>query len=118
MNMIVFVLHDPEKLDEVLTAWEETGVGGITILPSTGLGRIRNHEGLREDMPLFPDLEDFFPHHKRTSRTLFTAVEGNELVAKVVEATQRVVGDLSQPDTGLLVVWPLAQVYGLDKKRG
>ncbi|MBI4731299.1 MAG: P-II family nitrogen regulator [Chloroflexi bacterium] len=117
MKMILFVLHDPGRLDEVLTAWEEAGISGITVLPSTGLGRIRNHEGLREDVPLFPDLEDFFPHHEQTSRTLFTVVKDEEQARKVVQATQRVVGDLDQPDTGLLVIWPLAQVYGLVKKR-
>ena len=37
MFMILFVLHDPEKLDDILTAWEEAGVSGVTILPSTGL---------------------------------------------------------------------------------
>jgi hypothetical protein len=33
----------------------------------------------------------------------------------VVEATQRVVGDLCEPDRGLLIILPVAQVYGLRK---
>ena len=116
MNMIFFVLHNPELLEEVLDAWNSAGVSGVTILHSTGLGRVQHH-ALREDLPIFPslevllqgeDMEDF-------SRTLFSVVEDAEVVEKVVAATQKVVGDLSQPRTGLLVVLPVSQVYGLDK---
>jgi hypothetical protein len=31
MSMILFVLHDGEKLQEVLNAWEETGISGATV---------------------------------------------------------------------------------------
>ena len=37
MFFILFVLHDTDALNDVLTAWEECGVSGVTILPSTGL---------------------------------------------------------------------------------
>jgi hypothetical protein len=50
------------------------------------------------------------------SRTLFTVMK-DELVPKVVEATLRVVGDLDEPNTGVLVVLPTLMAYGLDKKR-
>ena len=51
MNMVLFVLNDPEALDDLLSAWEEAGVKGITVLPSTGLGQIGNEaatQALRE----------------------------------------------------------------------
>ena len=40
-------------------------------------------------------------------------VEDDSIVEKVVEATIQVVGDLNQPDRGLLMVLPVSQVYGL-----
>jgi|APIni6443716594_1056825.scaffolds.fasta_scaffold128036_2 nitrogen regulatory protein P-II 1 len=115
MSMILFVLHDTEKLDALLAAWQEAGAPGVTILESTGVGRIRQNEALREDTPLMPSLEDFYPDPEHMSRTMFTIVR-EELVADIVAATQRVTGDLSGPNTGLLVVLPTVVVYGLDKK--
>lgn len=112
MYMILFVLHDAEKLNDLLDAWEEAGVPGVTILHSSGLGRVRQ-AGLRDDLPLMPSLEDLFNHDEYFSRTIFSIVERDETIERVVKATERVVGDLTKPNAGLLVVLPVAKVYGL-----
>ncbi len=112
--LLLFVLHDPEKVEDLLDAWEATGVNGVTILRSTGLGRLRGLE-LRDDFPLIPSLSSLFEHEEYLNRTLFTVVDGDDLVDRLVAAAQDVVGDLSQPNTGLLVVLPVARAYGLKK---
>ena len=114
MYLIVFVLDDPDKLEDLLNAWEETGTGGATVLVSTGRHRLSN-EGFRDDIPLMPGLDDFYKRVEDYHRTLFTIVKDDDVLDKVVAATQRVVGDLNQPNTGILVVLPTAQVYGLEK---
>jgi nitrogen regulatory protein P-II 1 len=113
MNLILFVLHDPEKLREILEAWKAAGVSGATVLFSTGLGRLHRSGALGDDLPLIPSLEDFLPKVEHLSRTIFSMVEDDSIVEKVVAATIRVVGDLNQPDRGLLMVLPVSQVYGL-----
>jgi len=115
MKLILFVLHDPEKLKELLNAWKVAGVSGATILFSTGMGRLRQSSALRDDLPLMPSLEDFLPVAERLSRTVFTMIEDEEIVENVIAATQQVVGDLNQPDRGLLIVLPVAEVYGMRK---
>jgi nitrogen regulatory protein P-II 1 len=115
MKLILFVLHDAEKLRDLLDAWKAAGASGATILFSTGMGRIHQADALRDDLPLMPSLEDFLPRFERLSRTLFTMLDDDSVVEKVIAATQQVVGDLNQPDRGLLMVLPVAQVYGLRK---
>ncbi len=117
MFLVLFVLDDPEKLNDLLDAWEKAGIPGATIMHSSGLGRIRLNGGLRDDMPLIPSLDALFEHEESLSRTLFTVLPDDSYVEKVVQATQHVVGDLSRPHTGFLVVLPVAQVYGLEKRR-
>ena len=114
--MVFFVLHDVSRMQELLTAWEEAGVGGITILLSTGLARYRKGGGLREDLPLIPSLEDLFERTQNTNRTFFTIVHGEEMVDKVIAATEAVTGDLNLPDTGILAAMPVARVRGLKSK--
>lgn len=116
MYMIIFVLHDPENMDAVLNAWDEAGVSGITILPSTGLARFRAKGAWRDDLPLIPSLEDFHEHTEKLNRTLMTIVKDDEMVDKVVAATERVVGDLDLPNTGIMAVIPTARVFGLFRK--
>jgi nitrogen regulatory protein PII len=116
MFMILFVLHDQGLLRDVLEAWEKAGVNGITILPSTGLKRLQSGDVLREDMPLIPSLEDLIQQEERLNRTLFTIVKDDEMVDKVVAATQAITGDLNLPNTGILTVLPVLKAYGLDRK--
>ena len=116
MYMILFVLHDPDNLDAVLTAWNEAGVSGITILPSTGLARFRAKGAWRDDLPLIPSLEDFHEHTERLNRTLMTIVKDDATVDKVVAATEQVIGDLDLPNTGIMAVLPVAMAFGLNRK--
>jgi nitrogen regulatory protein PII len=115
MKLILFVLHDPDKLRELLDAWKEAGVGGATVLFSSGLGRIDQAGMLRDDLPLMPSLDDFLPKLERLSRTVFSLIDDDAVVDQVIAATQQVVGDLNEPDRGLLMVLPVAQAYGLRK---
>jgi nitrogen regulatory protein PII len=109
--LVVFVLDDPDKTHDVLDAWEEIGIRGITILESTGFGRVRRW-GLRDDIPLMPGLDDLFREEEARHRTLFTVVREQEQIDAIVATTQSVVGDLNKDDTGLIFVLPVSQVYG------
>ncbi len=114
MYLILFVLDNPDKLEELLDAWEETGTGGATVLSSTGMHRL-NAGVIRDDIPLIPGLDDFYKRVEDYHRTLFTIVKDDEMLNKIVDATQKVVGELTNPNTGILVVLPTAQVFGLEK---
>lgn len=115
MFLVLFVLDNAEKLDQVLDVWEETGVTGITILHSSGLGRARRVSGMRDDLPLMPSLKNLFDQEEYFSRTLFTVVNDEQVVDRLVAATQAITGSLDDPETGLLVVMPVARAYGLSK---
>lgn len=117
MYLILFVLHNTDDLEDVLQAWEATGINGVTILASAGLARLRERSALRDDLPLIPRLQDILCHDEKLSRTIFTIVDSDELVDKVVAATQAIVGDLDEPNTGILSVIPLARVYGLSRRK-
>lgn len=116
MYMILFVLHDPSRLKEVLNVWHESGVSGITILPSSGLKRLQESNIYRDDIPLIPSLENLLEQKETLNRTLFTIVPSEKMVDKIIEVTQSLIGDLNLPNTGILAVIPIARVYGLDRQ--
>jgi nitrogen regulatory protein PII len=116
MYVVLCVIHDMDKCPPLLAAWEEAGVTGVTILHSTGLGRIHGTD-MWDDLPLFPGLDDLLKHEEYFNRTLFSVVDSEETVDLVVQATEKVLGDMSLPDTGLLVVLPVLRAYGLKKQR-
>ncbi len=117
MYLILLVLNDPDKLENLLIAWEEKGIQGATVLFSTGLGRLRQLKGWRDDMPLIPSLSDFYGIPENMNRTVFTTVKDEAEVDAILAATQSVVGDLDETATGLLLVLPVARAYGINKRK-
>ncbi|MCB8990001.1 MAG: P-II family nitrogen regulator [Ardenticatenaceae bacterium] len=114
-HMVLFVLDDPDRCTNILDAWEATGVTGITILESTGLGRMRE-SSIRDDLPLMPSLMNLLRTREEHHRTLFTVVEDEAMVDKLIEATQSVVGALDEPNKGILFVLPVSHVVGIAKQ--
>lgn len=110
-NLVLFVLNDPTKLDEVLEAWVAAGVRGATIVESTGMARRRGYLG--DDVPLFPSISTLMQSSESTHRTIFAVVGADLPVETLVACTEAIVGDLGQPHTGILVATPLSYAKGV-----
>ena len=115
MYLIILFLHNPDLLGELMEAWDQEGVNGATILFSVGMGQFLEKLGLRDDIPLIPSLEDFYEASEKLSRTIMATVKEEALIDRIVAATQRVMGDLNKPETGMLLVLPVLKAYGLYK---
>jgi hypothetical protein len=111
-HMILLVVDDLSHCPAIFDAWEAAGAPGITILESTGLGRVRQ-ASLRDDLPLMPSILSLLQSREERHRTIFTVVEGEALVDRLVEVTQSILGDLEEADNGVLFVLPVSRVVGL-----
>ena len=110
-HMILLVLNKLEQCPSVLDAWEAAGAPGITILESTGLARMKS--GIRDDLPLMPSITSLLKGREEHHRTMFTIVKEEETVDRLFEATETVLGDLRQPNLGILFAVPVARAYGV-----
>lgn len=110
-HMILLVLNSLEQCSPVLDAWEKAGAPGVTILESTGLARMKS--GIRDDLPLMPSIASFLKGREEHHRTLFSVVEGEARVDRIIEATQAITGDLEDEHNGVLFVLPVTRVLGL-----
>ena len=110
MFMIMFVLDNPDYLNQVLVAWEKSGIQGVTIIESTGMHRMR-----RQFIPMRYVTSIF--EGESSHLTLMALVKDESLIQASLTATEQVVGDLNGPNSGIFASWPLAFVKGLDKER-
>lgn len=110
--MVLLVVDDLNICPRILEAWDSAKVPGITILESTGMGRLRQ-DSIRDDIPMMPSLSELFRSREHQHRTIFSVVEGEEMVDRLVEITQEILGDLDKPNTGVLFVLPVSRVVGL-----
>ena len=113
MKLMVIILNRIDALESLLEGLSSVGVGGATIIESSGmamtLSRLDSSVLSASIRSLFSGDED--------NRTIFSVIRDDQLdtVRKVVYKT---VGDLSKPNTGILFTIPLDFVEGTKKGRG
>jgi nitrogen regulatory protein P-II 1 len=115
MLLLWLVLDNPGLLNDVLEAWTDVGARGVTILESTGVHRVRSTVSER-DAPFMLGFSRLLRTDQVGHNTLFTVVPDMEIVERLVAATEEIVGDLSQPNTGVLFALPVAAAWGLPKE--
>lgn len=111
-RLLVAVINDPEKLDEILSGFLELGVTGATIINSEGMGRLLSH-----DIPIFAGLQTLISGSRPQNRMIFSVVS-EELVDASLELLQEICGNLASPATGIVFVLPVERVVGLAPELG
>jgi hypothetical protein len=111
--MIIMVLMDLNKLEGVVDAWYSAGSCGVTVLESSGARHLLR-SGARDDLPIFPSLQSLLSHQEVHHRTLFTVLGDDVDIKAFFDATEAVVGDLTQPNNGLIVALPVTEARGLN----
>ena len=109
MYMVMFVLDDPDRLYDVLGAWRKAGIGGATIVESTGIHRLQRCARVHARFDFAHLAEGCELGHY----TLFAIVQDEKVAQACLQASESVVGDLDEPNTGVFAAWPLALVKGV-----
>ena len=112
-RMVVLVMERFGRTKEVMDAWQDVGVSGITVWESRGIGRMHDDVGLRDDIPIMPSLSTLLQTREEEHRTIFTLVEDDEMVDKLIDVTEEITGGLDGPNKGILFVLPVMRAVGV-----
>ncbi len=110
MYMLIMVLNDSAHLNDVLQAWVDAGVKGVTILESTGLNRVLPRPAAQ---PMFAGFSQIFGSGRVGHQTLFAIISDLDVAETAVAGTEKVLGDLSKPHTGIIFTIPVARTWGM-----
>lgn len=122
MKLLVFVLNNTLKLNELLLALSNSGLNGATILKSVGMARSIFEYGKDKDKDketnnvIISTLKVLLSKKEPENRTIFTVVddEGEKIFCDVVE---RVIGSLTKENTGIMFTIPILSVRGFSVKK-
>lgn len=89
-HMVMLIMTNPDHCMDMLEAWEAAGAPGITILETTGLNTLRKSTGVRDDLPLMPSLADIFRATEEHHRTIFSVVDDEAQVDKLLATTEQI----------------------------
>ena len=111
MRLMVLVLNKVEYLDELLEGFAKVQISGATILTSRGMARELYHAGHEDDMFL-GSLRAILDPDREESRTILTVLP-DEQVPQAVQVIESIIGDLSEPDTGIVFTLPVDFIKGI-----
>jgi len=113
MKLLVIILNKTDSLEYLLEGLSAAGIGGATIIQSSGLAMTLSR---MDSSFLSASIRGMFSGDEEDNRTILSVIRNNQLetARKVVYST---VGDLSQPNTGILFTVPLDFVEGTRKNR-
>lgn len=112
MQLLVAIINDPERVDEILSGFLEIGITGATIISSEGMGRLLSH-----DIPIFAGLQTLISGSRPQNRTILSVVS-DEKVEPAIALLQEVAGDLRRGSTGIVFALPVTRVEGLAPELG
>ena len=115
MKLMILILNDIEKLERLLKRFHDEEISGATVINSTGMARALAEIG---DESLLGSLRHLLDMDRQENCTVLMALNESK-VATTVALIESVVGDLSQPNTGLVMTLPIdfaKGAYGLEAK--
>lgn len=107
--LLVLVLNKIELLDDLLMAWNDEDIQAATILDSIGMAK---HLSETEDMRIISTLRPFLLSDHSENKIIFTILD-REDVHKARRVVRKVVGDLSDANTGIMFGIPLMFTEGI-----
>jgi len=112
VQMLLVVLNRVEKLNPLLDALMERGLGGATVLKSNGMVKILAKN--IEQYPILGSLRHMLNdgEERKDSRTVFMALP-DERIEAAKETVRTIVGDMTQPDTAIMITLPILSAEGV-----
>ncbi len=114
MKLMVIILNKIDALDYLLEGLSAAGIGGATIIESSGLAMTLSK--LDSSFVSASIRALFSGDNDEDNRTILSVIRNDqlEIARKVVYNT---VGDLSLPNTGILFTVPIDFAEGINKNR-
>jgi nitrogen regulatory protein PII len=109
MKLLILILNRVEALDQLLEHFSKAGIKGGTVIDSTGMARelLKN-----EDFNFFGSLRTIIDPERTRNKTLLFALH-EEQIKTALDLINDVVGDLSDPDSGIVFTLPIDYIRGL-----
>lgn len=113
MKLLVLILNKTEALEYLLEGLSAAGIGGATILPSSGMAMTLSK---MNSSFLSSSIRSMFSGDEDDNKTIISVISDDQLdiARRVIYNT---VGDLSHPNTGILFTIPLDFVEGRRKNK-
>lgn len=110
--MLVLILEKEQYLNQILIDLSDAGIKSATLTNSTGM--MGHLSALKEEDSIISTLRPLFTPAHAENKTIYFILD-EEQVDTARNVIRNVLGDLSQPETGILFGIPLLFTEGIRK---
>jgi len=108
--LLILIVLDPERLEDILEAFLELEITGATVLGARGMGQI-----LAEEVPIFAGLRNLFPGGQNEHSLVLSVTEEGK-AAKALSLIPEICGSMDSGGTGIAFTVPVSRAVGLAKE--
>lgn len=112
MRLFCYILNQTEYLDAILTEFAHRGINGATIIESTGMARVLSHKHDEEELPFLASLRKFLNPDRESNNIILTVIHDEQL-SVAVDVIEKIVGDLTSKNNGIVFSFPLDYTRGI-----
>ena len=91
MKLLICVLNEADKLNDLMQAMAEHGVSDATVIESQGMGRILSHE-----TPAFAGFRQLFAGDRPFNYTVFSVVQSDEVLERTLQGIEEYLRPVSR----------------------
>jgi hypothetical protein len=102
MRLLVVVINDEDRKQDVLEAMLDLDIRGITIMDTENVVHL-----LAEEAPIFVGLRQMFSGTKEYNKTVFGVSDRDDVLACLDQSLKEVGLDLSEPNKGYAFTVPV-----------
>ncbi len=108
MELVIAVIENPDYVRPIITKFYEGGIPGATVIDGRGMGHM-----MADKTSIFSRFSDLTGGDGAINHNniIFTVVE-DEKVDKAFEIIEEEIGNLEEPDTGLVLSVPVNKISG------
>ncbi|TCK98797.1 hypothetical protein EDC19_1236 [Natranaerovirga hydrolytica] len=112
MKLLIAIINNPEKVVDILDEFYKVEINGATVMDSTGMAHI-----MANYVPFFSRFAEV-GDEPTANKSIFVVIHSEDQLLKAIQSIEKIIGDLNEPDTGVVMTVPIDFQKGLFKKEG
>ncbi|MBL1133979.1 MAG: hypothetical protein HND46_01580 [Chloroflexi bacterium] len=114
-KLVVLITARIEEGHTIGEAWQQAGAPGVTLIEGHGLRRLQEATQHTEILSGTFSLLEVFRQVDISSLIIFTVLDEDWLVDRILDTTEKILGDLRQANNGIAFVINLERTVGINR---
>lgn len=111
-KLVILITSQNEAAYQVGEAWQRLGAPGVTLLNSYGLYHLQETKK-SNNLPDILALLELVRKRRENNLVVLSVVDSVAMADKLMNASQKIMGDFYKPDSGIMFVLDLERAVGL-----